>query len=425
MKNKLVRILLISVIAFPSISNAQIKDKTLNKLIDRSIEVSPKTKMLQAKLNAAKNRIAQSSNLPDPILSLSLMNLPTNSFSFTQEPMTGKVFGLSQVIPFPGKLNAMGEVTAKDAEIVQKEIEDAINEIKKGVSQSYHELKFVRKAISISESTKKLLKDIAEVVRIKYSVSTASQQNLLKVELEITNVSDRIEELKSKELTQLAILNSYLLNTDSEKILTGEITDFEFINLKMIQLDSIAVNNRPYLQGIRLAENRAKLMELAAKFDYYPNFNAGVQYSQRDEIAKTQTPLNDFFSVMVGISLPLNYGGKVDAKVDEAVSMQNLYSQQYSLALQMLNANFGSSIAKLNSLQERIKLLLEGLLPQANQTLTTTLSSYQVGDIDFINVIDAQNKLYQIETNLYRLKTDYLKEVNELEFLIGAKLMNL
>ncbi|MBA3035299.1 MAG: TolC family protein [Desulfobacterium sp.] len=138
-------------------------------------------------------------------------------------------------------------------------------------------------------------------------------------------------------------------------------------------------------------------------------------------MAKTDTGLADFATFMVGISLPLNFGGKVSSKVEETQALQTMYDAQYHLSLQMLDGNFGTSISMLNSLQERIKLIQEVQLPQAQQTFSATLSSYQVGQVDFINVIDAQNKLYQIQTNLYRLKTDYFKEIEELKFLTGAK----
>ena len=130
-------------------------------------------------------------------------------------------------------------------------------------------------------------------------------------------------------------------------------------------------------------------------------------------------------SVVVGVTLPFNYGGKVSAKVEEALSMQQFYSNQYILALQSLKSNFGGAVANLNSLEERIKLFEEGLLPQAKQNLTATLSHYQVGHIDFINVIDAQDQLFKIETNAYRLKTNYLKQISDLEFLVGTSLRNL
>jgi cobalt-zinc-cadmium efflux system outer membrane protein len=126
---------------------------------------------------------------------------------------------------------------------------------------------------------------------------------------------------------------------------------------------------------------------------------------------------------MVGISLPLNYGGKVSSKVEETEAMQELHDEQYNMSLQLLRSSFGVSIAKINSLQERIKLISEGSLIQANENLKTTMTSYQVGQMDFLNVIDAQNSLLKIENDLYRLKTDYINEIAELEFLTGTELI--
>ena len=212
-----------------------------------------------------------------------------------------------------------------------------------------------------------------------------------------------------------------MLRDQSVPVVTNDLLSINYYEFNQQQLDSLAVHNRPFLTGLKLARQKAELRESLAKYDFYPNFNFSIQYSQRDRIAATNTPLADFASFMVGISLPLNYGGKVSSKVEESEAMQNMYDEQYNLSLQMLNSNFGTSISKLNSLRERVKLIEDAQLPQAQKTFSSTLSSYQVGQVDFINVIDAQSKLYQVETNLYRLKTDYLKEVEELKFLTGSK----
>ncbi len=134
--------------------------------------------MLRAKRNVAENKIPQVSNLPNPMLMLGLMNLPTNSFSFDQEPMTQKVIGLQQTIPFPGKLSAMEDAASIDTLIIDKEIKDAENEIRKNVSEKYYSLSFFRKSIMYAKENKNLLEKISDVVSTKYSVSTASQQNL-------------------------------------------------------------------------------------------------------------------------------------------------------------------------------------------------------------------------------------------------------
>lgn len=425
-----IRILIISLsIIFINISFAQNSgvdnpsvNETLKSLIELAVEVSPKIKMLEMKRLAASNRIEQNSNLPDPMLTLGLMNLPTNTFSFTQEPMTGKIIGLSQAFPFPGKLSEQADVNRKDVDIVEKEILDAKNEIRKNVLKSYNEIVYFKKAIEIANTNKDLLKNIAEVVRTKYSVSTASQQNLLKVELEITNLTEKIEDLKSKEKSQLAIINALLLRPSDSAINTNTIKEIKYQQFTVEALVDSAIKYRPFLEGIKEAKQRETLKNSLAGYEYYPNFNLALQYSFSEKIEKSNTPPNDFFSVMVGISLPLNYGGKVSSKVEETEAMQSLYDEQYQMSLQVLKSSFGSSIAKLNSLQQRIKLIEEGSLIQANENLKTTLTSYQVGQVDFLNVIDAQNSLLKIENDLYRLKTDYLNEIAELEFLTGTEL---
>jgi len=398
-------------------------NESLKALIDKAIEVSPKIKMLEMKKLAASNRIEQNSNLPDPMLTLGFANLPVNSFSFTQEPMTGKIIGLSQAFPFPGKLSEQSDVNRKDVDIVEQEILDAKNEIRKNVIKIYNELVYFRKAIEIANANKDLLNNIAEVVRTKYSVSTASQQNLLKVELEITNLAEKIEDLHSKESSQLAVINALLLRLSNSSIDTKNIQDIKYQQLNVEALIDSAIKYRPFLEGIKEAKQKETLKNSLAGYEYYPNFNLALQYSFRDKIEKTNTPLDDFFSVMIGISLPFNYGGKVSSKIEETEAMQNLYDEQYQLSLQVLRSSFGSSIAKLNSLQQRIKLISEGSLIQANENLKSTLTSYQVGQVDFLNVIDAQNSLLKIENDLYRLKTDYLNEIAEIEFLTGAEFL--
>ena len=55
------------------------QQNTLDSLINQALNVSPKLKMLQSKYSAAESQTNINTNLPDPMLTLGLMNLPTNS----------------------------------------------------------------------------------------------------------------------------------------------------------------------------------------------------------------------------------------------------------------------------------------------------------------------------------------------------------
>ena len=399
---------------------AQVDD--LDQMIEQAILLSPKIKMLEAKRNTAYSRIDQNSNLPDPVLILGLRNIPTNSFSFDQDPMTQKAIGLSQMFPFPGKLSAIEEATAIDTLIIDQEINDTENGIRQMVTKQYYNLNYFRRAIFYAEESKKLLRDIADVVSVKYSVSTASQQNLVKVQLELTRIDEKIAEIVSKEKSTLSELNAFLLRDAKTDIKTELIGEIKTVNLNAQELNALARSNRPLLKGIRLSEDRAGLKLKVAEREFYPDISLGVNYSFRQNLVNSTMGGTDLFTIALGISLPLNYGGKYTAKEQEAISLQEFHSEQYSSALQFLDGRFGSAIADLESLEERIKLFEEGLLPQAAQNLNSTLAGYQVNEVDFINVIDAQDLLFKIETNLYKLKTDYLKLIADLEFLVGTSL---
>ncbi|MCB0732081.1 MAG: TolC family protein, partial [Ignavibacteriae bacterium] len=355
MKSKLFFFLLIIYAMFSNYS-AQENNETLQTLIQKAVEVSPKLKMLEAKKNASEARVSANSNLPDPTLTLGLMNLPTNSFSFTQEPMTGKMIGLSQAVPYPGKLGAAENVLNKDAEITQEEIDDAKNEIINNIKQAYYDLSFARSALGIAEKSKSNLERISAVVRTKYTVSEASQQNLIQADVELTKIKDKIAELKGKVSSSLSTLNSYLLQNRDTQIETENLSAINSVVLNINELNKTAKQNRPFLKGIELEKNKSELMENLADYEYYPNFNFSVQYSQRDKITATNTPLNDFVSFVVGLNLPINYGGKKSAKVQESRIMQKMYANQYDAALQVLNKNFGEALSKIDELKEREKL---------------------------------------------------------------------
>ena len=401
--------------ALVNTSFSQTHEVELNNLIADALKNNPEVRMMKSKIESADNRIPQNSNLPDPNLSIGLVNLPVNSFSFTQEPMTGKMISLTQGIPFPGKLSANEDFMKMDVKISNEELNETINKIKLKVSGLYYELSYLRKSIMISGEMQSLLKDISEVVRTKYSVNEASQENVLKVDLAITQIDNKISGLRSQENVIVRTFKNLLYYepefTFIDSLLNGTLDTLSYSGNQL----SITEKNRPVLRQIKLLEEKSNLMENLADFDFYPDFKVTVQYNQRDRLASTDTDLKDFLSVIFGVSIPINYGGKKSAKINEARSLSDYYKNQYDSYLQMISIAEESSKAKISSFLEREKLITEGLLNQAAHTFQSALAGYQVGQLDFINVIDAVN----IETELYRIRADYFEETANLKYQLG------
>lgn len=398
---------------------AQDKKEELNALIDEAINVSPKIKMLKSKLNVASAKIEQGTNLPDPVLKIGLINLPTNSYSFTQEPMTSKTIGISQAIPYPGGLSAASEVKAIDTLIIQQEIISMKNEIKRGLSNLYYELQFTTTEINLNKERINLLKQILEVVKAKFEIAEVSMQNIIRVEVELTLVKDKIEKLLSKKNTIIAEMNAILLREETIPMNIEQIKMGDYKLVSPARVLELAEKNQPKLEGIRLSEEKSELMEKQAEYEFYPNFNIGIQYSQREYNQLTGLDYNDFLSVVAGITLPINYGGKKTAKVNEAKYLQNLYRENYNSTIQDLKSSINVMATKISELNNRYELISETLLPLAEQSLQIALSDYQVDKIDFVNVINAEKEILNVKTELYRIQTDYDQNIVKLEFLTG------
>ncbi len=423
-KNLKLKLLVLIISAFLSMTFSSVagSDKNLDSLISIAIKVSPKIQELRYNKEAAVDRIPQNSNLPDPMLTLGLMNMPVKTFSFSEEPMTGKTIGISQAFPFPGKLGSIERWQAIDTSVVNEEIRETENDISKNIKDLYYKLIYVRKSLSATDSIRKLLKSIRDVVNVKYSVATASQQNLLKVQIEFTNLDDDILDLKSSELELINKINAYLLRNSETEIITGEFPNPDSFGLGKNDLLEMAKSYSPSLKILELQKEKSVLSSKVSNYNYYPDFNIMLEYAQRNTLYNNISQ-SDLFSASLGISIPLNYGGKISAQIQEALALKESYISEYNAMLQSLDGNFGASVSTIARLESRIKLQEEGLLPQAEENLNSSLTAYRVGEIDFINVIDAEKMLYDIEVKLYHLKSDYMIDLVELEFLTGTNII--
>lgn len=419
-KYKFLGLILILAISIPV--SAQNQDNTLQGLIQKAEKVNPNISMLQAKLKTARENIQVGTHLPDPMANVALMGVPTNTFSLNQEAMTGKVLGVSQALPYPGSLKAKAAVKSMDTLIIRQQIADLTNQIREEVSGLYFGLQEKRKDIQLTKESLNLLKQISLVAKRKFEVGTASLQNVIEVEVQKTRLQDKIEALNGEETALQAKLNGFLLRNDSIYIPTEKIVPINHQNLKTEELLALAEKNRPVLKEIKLHETKAGLMEKEAKYAFYPNFKVGVQYTQRSFNRITDMNYPDLLGVMVGVSIPVNYGGKKTAKVNRARYQQDAYKQQYQYSLQVLQQHFGAINAQLKSLKKRETLLSSTLLPQALQSYQAALADYQVNKIDFVNVMRAEDQILKIKTELANIRTSYNKNLTKLEFLSGTQL---
>ncbi len=393
---------------------------TVKDLVEMGIRNSDKLKMLEARIKSVSNKIDQVSNLPDPIVKLGVNNMPVNSFSFTQEPMTSKSVAVSQGIPFPGKLSSIEELHAIDTLINRKEFEEEKLALTFEIRKLSYELFYLKELDRLTKEKRSLLEKVNDVVATKYEVSKASQQNLFSLQLALAKIDSKLIDIEGKRASLSGKLET-LVGTKVNEIAMGynEFKEGLFPENLNNLLDR-ARKERPYLIKTNNLIKKTELLREANEYSFYPDFNISVQYSQRDEIAKTNTRLNDFLSFGIGFNLPLNYGGKASAKISEAISLKEVYERQYGSQIQQLESELKISIEKLNSLRKRIDLFGTTMKLQAEENYKAALGSYQVDKVDFVNVINGIEQILEIDKETERLKMEARIELAKIDRLTGA-----
>jgi outer membrane protein TolC len=69
-----------------------------------------------------------------------------------------------------------------------------------------------------------------------------------------------------------------------------------------------------------------------------------------------------------------------------------------------------------------IDLYKNEIIPQAQASLDSAMAGYQVGNVDFMALLDNQITLFDYQLNYHKVLTDYEKDLAEIESVVGKRL---
>ncbi|MFC1728922.1 TolC family protein [candidate division KSB1 bacterium] len=387
---------------------------TLESLIDEAIARNPGLQAHKRSFEASRARIPQAGAWMDPKLNFSIMNFPVSEFGFDLEPMTQKQVSLMQSIPFPGITGLKSDIASYEADIAEQYVSESENSIIKRISVAFYEIAFIDKAAGITKMNKELLKSLHSIAAKKYEVGKGLQQDVLKAQVEISKVTDRLISYRARREAVVSELNGLLNRPPGSP--TGPLAAVEYapVNIDIEQLRQAALTSQPRLRVLRTeAQKNSAVVELSKK-TYWPNFDLGIAYSQRDN-------RRDFFSAQFSVNLPIWKSRKQDKQVEESIlRLRSVERRQEEMRLS-IDSQIAAVTAKIRESDERLRLLRDVIIPQARQALNSAVSGYEVGNIDFLTLLNNQITLFELEIDFHRLLSVYNKDIVSLEYIVGSR----
>ncbi|MFC1538044.1 TolC family protein [Candidatus Latescibacterota bacterium] len=374
---------------------------------------------LKAAFNRWKSsleKIPQVKTLPDPRFTYSyfIENVETRV-----GPQRHK-FDISQTFPWFGKLELLGDVAFEEANIQRQAYEKLKLSLFFQVKAAYYEYYYLSRTIYITEENMRLLSYFENVAQTKYTTGMTSQADVIKAQVELGKLEERLLSLRDLREPVTAKLNSALNRPVNAPIPWPSSIQDDDITLTDDEIINQIVDNNPDLRALEYTiEKVTKSRELAKK-EFYPNIMFGISYVETgpSSMPGTKESGKDPVMTMLSINLPI-WRDKYRAAVNEADIKRISSERELENRENMLIADLKTSLYNYRDAERKKELFRDTLIPKARQALNVTQSAFEAGKKDFLSLIDTQRTLLEFELSYERALTDHAKFRAQIEMLAG------
>ena len=385
----------------------------LNVLIEMAYRNNPGLSALKKIVEAEKSLINSKVSLDDPMIGIS--NLDRN---FQTQYGT-----ITQKIRFPVKYYLQGKVQSSKASSSQAHVDMEKLNIRKQVASLYYSIYSIQKIIGLTNSNMRAVKEFARVAEKKYAAGSSTQSDSMKAHFELTQLELDLIRLNQEEDALQEELHAIINHHDKTELILHEkelnTPDFNegMISETLSDLNTTLRNNSPKLQKelhlLKAAETRSTL----SKWEFMPDFQ--FQYQQRIG----GTPI-DSKIYSVGITFPLWFWKK-GSEASAAFSYKIAQEYKVTSISQKLIAKVRDLKGRVKTGGKTLKIYKTALIPQAQSAYNSTRAAYRANKTSFLDLLDSERSLYRVKTGFYQSLRLYVKNITQLESLLGLKVSNL
>ncbi len=391
----------------------------LVELIEEGLSQNQEIQSLEAKVQSAEEEVSFAGSLEDPRLGFGVLNLPTDSWEFDEEPMTQKTVFLAQKFPWFGKLSLKSQRQALMASEQQAMLEARKLELARKIAIAYYELGFVVTNHEINERLTDMVTQLLKVAETRYGSGEGLQQDVLQAQVQLSQLLDEKIVLEKRRRTLRDQINELLNREQFMSVSPPMELGYPDLNLDSQVLTEKSLANNPWLRVRQAKIGQSEVEVKLAKKEYWPDMDFKVAYGQRDD-DPTGRDRPDFFSGTVTINVPLWAKSRQNKKLAASKKSHDAAIKSYRNLAVSLPYQVDALATEIKNTQKNYKLYVDALLVQSEQWAHSSLAAYEVGKVEFNTMINAQILLLRAELQAKRYLYTTYQKLAELEEVLGG-----
>lgn len=393
---------------------------TLNEAVTVAVVRDAKLAQYLSQAQAARASAVAAGSLPDPKLSLGVMNVPTDSFELDAEPMTMVTLGISQQFAAGDSADLRELRGVQQTQSLEALAQAQRLNVIRAVRKLWFEIGFTQRALHDARASRDAVENLLDLLTARYASGAVDQQALLQVQLEAGNITEKILEYDVELQRLRAALARWVGPELAQQSLAGAGSDLPLPDTYPQLLKQLESHPLLAVQRASIDANRASVA--LAEEAYEPEWMVSLQYGIRQgNSPMSGMPNSDMVSAMVSMSLPFFTDDRQDKMLAAARSEVNAAQFGLKNQLRQLRAELKTAWAQWTRYQELETLYADELIPAAKARLAAARDAYTNNTGDIRLLIDAQLGVFKTQTNAARIARERAMAQAALLYLAGEK----
>lgn len=389
---------------------------TLEQVERIALAVNPEIEVAARRLATAKAHVPAAGALDDPTAMYRGWSVPLEKpWDYNQAQ---NMFSIGQTFQSRGKRALRTNVAELDVEQAKAELEQVRLEVRVRAHKAFDDLLRAQDELRIHDEHVGIAQQAIAAARIQYTTGAVAQQDMLKAQVELTRLTEHMIRFDQDANLARAELNTLLRRDPAAQLTVRGSYAVQNPLPALAKLEETAVQDRPDLAALRDAAERSSKEQALAKKVYTPDFTLAGGYML---MAPGSTFRNNYM-VEGSMNLPWLNRHRHDAEIAEATARTSAQNAEVDA---LRNEAFGQvqeALVRAQAAQQTAHLYHDELRPQAEATLESSVVAYGNGKTDFLNLLDSQMTLIDIDLQWLQAMADFDARLADLELATGTTL---